>query len=233
MKDKIRILLVDDHNVVREGLKVVIEATEDMEVVGQAENGRQAVALAKKLIPDVIVLDIIMPLLNGVEATRQLMRSLPEPKILVLSTYSEDEQVQQLIEAGASGYVVKQSAARELLAAIRAIHGGGGYLSPAVCKSVMEECRQSLKRKRSEAPQGTRLTSRETEILQLIAEGHANKQIADVLGITVKTVEKHRQELMDKLNIHNIASLTRYAVSHRLIQVPSAPFTPSESPPDS
>jgi DNA-binding NarL/FixJ family response regulator len=233
MKDKIRILLVDDHKVVREGLRVVIEAAEDMEVVGQAENGREGVALAKKLIPDVIILDIIMPLLNGVEATRQLVRSLPEPKILILSTYSEDEQVQQLIEAGASGYVVKQSAAGELLCAIRAIYKGGAYLSAAVCKSVLEECRQSLKRKRTEDPQATRLTSRETEILQLVAEGYANKQIADQLGINVKTVEKHRQELMDKLNIHNIASLTRYAVSHRLIQVPSAPFDSSQSPPTS
>ena len=231
MKDKIRILLVDDHNVVREGLKVLIEAAADMEVVGQAENGRAGVALAKKLVPDVIVLDIIMPLLNGVEATRQLVRSLLEPKILILSTYSEDEQVQQLIEAGASGYVVKQSAAGELLAAIRAIYSGRGYLSPAVCKSVMDECRQSLKRKRTENPEGTRLTSRETEILQLIAEGYANKQIADQLGINLKTVEKHRQELMDKLNIHNIASLTRYAVSHRLIQAPSTPFGSSEPPP--
>jgi DNA-binding NarL/FixJ family response regulator len=230
MKDKIRILLVDDHNVVREGLKALIEAADDMEVVGQAENGREGVALAKRLVPDVIVLDIIMPLLNGVEATRQLVRSLADPKILILSTYSEDEQVRQLIEAGASGYVVKQSATGELLAAIRAIYNGRAYLTPTVCKSVMEECRESLKRKRTENPEGTRLTSRETEILQLIAEGYANKQIADQLGINLKTVEKHRQELMDKLNIHNIASLTRYAVSRRLIQAPSTPFGSSGSP---
>jgi DNA-binding NarL/FixJ family response regulator len=215
---------------VREGLRLLIEAADDIEVVGEAEDGRQAVAMAEKLVPHVVILDIIMPRLNGVEATRQLVRSLPEAKILVLSSYSEDEQVHELVEAGASGYLVKASAAGELLTAIREIHAGRAFLSPAVCKSVMEECRESLKRKRTENALGARLTSRETEVLQLVAEGYANKQIADVLGISTKTAEKHRQELMNKLNIHDTASLTRYAVSRRLVEPPCNPFSSSPTP---
>jgi len=219
MKGRIRILLVDDHSVVRGGLRSIIEAAGDMEVVGEAADGRQAIARAEKLSPDVIVLDIIMPLLNGVEATRRLVQSLPDAKVLILSTYSDEEQVQQLIEAGASGYLVKQSASGELLTAIRGIHRGGAYFSPALCKGVLEECRRSLKQRRIENPEATRLTSREREVLQLVAEGYANKQIAAALGLTIRTVEKHRQELMDKLNIHDAASLTRYAGSHGIIKL--------------
>jgi DNA-binding NarL/FixJ family response regulator len=221
MDAKIRILLVDDHNVVRHGLRLLFEACPDIEVVGEADNGRQAVELGEKLQPDVIVLDVVMPMLNGVETTRQLARATPKSKVVVLSSYSEHDKVEQLVEAGACGYVIKQSASDELLTAIRAIHQGGAFLSPPVCKGVLEEFRQAILRKRAESGEA-RLTSRETEVLQLVAEGYANKQIADMLGISVKTAEKHRQELMNKLNIHETASLTRYAVAQGLVELPAA-----------
>ena len=222
MNEKIRILLVDDHNVIRHGLRLLIEACADMEVVGEAENGREAVELAEKLKPDIVILDIVMPMLNGVETTRQLLRTVPNTRVLVLSSYSEHDRVEQLIEAGASGYVVKQSAGDELLNAVRQIQQGGAFLSPAVCKGVMDEFRHAIRRKRAASGEESRLTSREVEVLQLVAEGYANKQIADMLGISIKTAEKHRQELMNKLNIHETASLTRYAVAQGLVELPSA-----------
>jgi DNA-binding NarL/FixJ family response regulator len=189
-----------------------------MEVIGEAANGREAVELATKLHPHMVILDIVMPLLNGAETTRQLLRAVPAIKVVVLSSYSEHDRVEQLVEAGASGYVVKQSAGDELLTAIRQIQQGGAFLSSAVCKGVLDEFREALKRKRAESSD-SRLTPRETEVLQLVAEGYANKQIADMLGISIKTAEKHRQDLMDKLNIHETASLTRYAVAQGLVDV--------------
>ena len=219
MNDKIRILLVDDHNVIRHGLRLMIEACGDMEVAGEAENGREAVELAEKLQPDVVILDIVMPMLNGAETTRQLLRSVPKARVLVLSSYSEHDRVEQLIEAGASGYVVKQSDGDELLAAVRQVHQGGAFLSSAVCKGVLDEFRQAIRKKRAGSEE-SRLTSREVEVLQLVAEGYANKQIADMLGISIKTAEKHRQELMNKLDIHDTASLTRYAVAQGLVELP-------------
>src|SRR6185503_235365 len=215
---KIKILLVDDHDVVRHGLRLLLEACDDMEVIGEAANGREAVELATKLHPHMVILDIVMPLLNGAETTRQLLRAVPAIKVVVLSSYSEHDRVEQLVEAGASGYVVKQSAGDELLTAIRQIQQGGAFLSSAVCKGVLDEFREALKRKRAESSD-SRLTPRETEVLQLVAEGYANKQIADMLGISIKTAEKHRQDLMDKLNIHETASLTRYAVAQGLVDV--------------
>jgi len=217
-QSKIKILLVDDHDVVRHGLRLLLEACDDMEVIGEAANGREAVELATKLHPHMVILDIVMPLLNGAETTRQLLRAVPAIKVVVLSSYSEHDRVEQLVEAGASGYVVKQSAGDELLTAIRQIQQGGAFLSSAVCKGVLDEFREALKRKRAESSD-SRLTPRETEVLQLVAEGYANKQIADMLGISIKTAEKHRQDLMDKLNIHETASLTRYAVAQGLVDV--------------
>jgi DNA-binding NarL/FixJ family response regulator len=223
MNRKIRVLLVDDHNVVRQGLRLIMAAADDMEVVGEAEDGRGAVELCEVLQPDVVIMDIVMPLLNGLETTRKVMRATPHCKVLVLSSFSEDEKVKQMIEAGASGFLVKQSAAGDLLRAIREVHEGGGYLCPAVCKAVMEECRRSLKENRGAGSDLNRLTPRETEVLQLVAEGFANKQIADVLGVNIKTVEKHRQDLMNKLNIHQTASLTRFAVEQGMVSADAPP----------
>ena len=174
--------------------------------------------LTRKLRPDVVVMDIAMPLLNGLEATRQISHEFPSTKVIILSSYSDDEYVNQLTEAGAVGYLLKQTAAADLIKAIREAKKGNAFFSPAISKRLMEHYRETLLtgvpvRKRSDL-----LTSREAEVLQLIAEGRANKQIAAELNVSIKTVEKHRQQLMNKLNIHDIAGLTRYAISKGVIE---------------
>jgi DNA-binding NarL/FixJ family response regulator len=216
---KINVLLVDDHTVVRQGLRALLAAEEDMEVIGEAENGRQAVALAKKNPPpDVVVMDVAMPLLNGLEATRQILKSVPEARVLVLTSYGDDECVQQLMHAGASGYLIKQTAANDLLRAIREVRRGNAFFSPAIAKRLRDQCRDVFSNGSSANKKTSDLTSREAEVLQLIAEGFSNKQIASELAISIKTVEKHRQQVMNKLNIHDVAGLTRYAISRGLIE---------------
>jgi DNA-binding NarL/FixJ family response regulator len=213
---KISLLLVDDHTVVRQGLRVLLSHEEDFEVVGEAENGRQAVQMATKTMPDVVVMDVMMPLMNGLEGTRQVLKSVPSTKVLVLSSYCDDDYVQRLTEVGASGYLIKQAASDNLSQAIREVHKGNAFFSPSITKRLRDQCRQAfgdgqpLKR-------NIELTSREAEVLQLLAEGLPNKQIAGELGISIKTVEKHRQQVMNKLNIHDVASLTRYAISKGVV----------------
>ena len=215
---KITILLADDHMVVRQGLKALLEAQPDMIVVGEASNGRQALQIARKLAPDVVVMDIAMPSLNGLEATRQIIRAVPTTKVLILSSYNDDEYVSQLTEAGAAGYLLKQTAATDLIRAIREIHKGKAFFSPAVSRRLLEYYRETIvKGARVPRPRSF-LTSRETEVLQLIAEGEGNKQIAAELSISIKTVEKHRQQVMNKLHIHEVAGLTRYAISKGMIE---------------
>jgi DNA-binding NarL/FixJ family response regulator len=211
--DKIRVLLADDHTVVRQGLRALLEAETDMAVIGEAETGRLAVQQAQKLMPDVVVMDIAMPNLNGLEATRQITRELPSVKVLVLSSYNDDEYVHQVTEAGATGYLLKQAAATDLIKAVREARKGNAFFSPAISRRLIERYREAFS---TGAPRGKTtpgLTSREAEVLQLVAEGRANKQIAAELCISIKTVEKHRQQVMNKLNIHDIAGLTRYAIS--------------------
>lgn len=215
---KIKVLLADDHNVVRQGLRALFTTEEDIEIVGEADTGRQAVQMAKRLMPDVVVMDIAMPLLNGLEATRQITNQVPTAKVLVLSTYSDDEYVQQLTEAGAAGYLVKQTAANDLLKAIREAHRGNAYFSPSIAKRLRDHYREAFTSGQPAKPRTHSLTSREAEVLQLIAEGKPNKQIAAELCISIKTVEKHRQQLMNKLNIHDIAGLTRHAVAKGIIE---------------
>ncbi len=216
---KIRVILADDHTVVRQGLRALLVAEGDIDIVGEADNGRQAVQIARKLTPDVAVIDIAMPQLNGLEATRQITRTVPSTKVLILSSYSDDEYVQQLTEAGAAGYLIKQTAANELLKAIREAHKGNAYFSPSIAKRLRDQCRQAFvtggqpSRRRSD-----NLTTREAEVLQLIAEGRANKQIAAELNISIKTVEKHRQQVMNKLGIHDVAGLTRHAIAKGIIE---------------
>ena len=209
---KIAVLLVDDHAIVRQGLRALLEAEGDIAVVGEAENGREAVVLAKKTLPDLVLMDLAMPGLNGLEATRQIVRNLPSARVLVLTSYGDDDYVTQLLEAGATGYLVKQTAAADLLKAIREVHEGNAFFSPSIAKRLRQQGRESLGAGQPCAKTG-RLTSREAEVLQLVAEGFANKQIAAELSISIKTVEKHRQQAMNKLNIHDIAGLTRYAMS--------------------
>src|SRR5438067_4176473 len=218
---KISVILADDHTVVRQGLRALLVAEGDIEIVGEAENGRQAVQLVKKFLPDVVVMDIAMPVLNGLEATRQITRAVPSTKVLVLSSYSDDEYVQQLTEAGAAGYLVKQTAANDLLKAIREAYRGNAYFSPAIAKRLRDHCREALAGGQALKRRSDYLTAREAEVLQLIAEGRANKQIASELCISIKTVEKHRQQVMNKLGIHDVAGLTRHAIAKGIIETNS------------
>ena len=219
--DQIRVLIVDDHTVVRQGLRALLEAEPAFTVVGEAGNGRQAVQLAKKLQPGVVIMDIAMPELNGVEATRQIVNEVPNSKVLVLSAYCDAHFVHQLTQAGAAGYLLKQTAAADLIKAVHETNKGNAFFSPAISKCILDQCREAFV---SGAPVRERtdlLTTREAEVLQLIAEGAPNKQIAAELSISIKTVEKHRQHLMNKLNIHNIAGLTRFAASKGIIEKPA------------
>jgi len=209
---RIAVLLVDDHTVVRQGLRALLESEGDLRVVGEAENGRQAVRLAKKFLPDVVLMDLAMPVLNGIEATRQISKNIPSTKVLGLTSYGDDEYVTQLMQAGASGFLIKQTAADDLLKAIRQVKEGKTYFSPSVANRLREQ-KGAFLADRHHANKASELTSRESEVLQLVAEGFANKQVAAELSISVKTVEKHRQQVMNKLNIHDVAGLTRYAIS--------------------
>src|SRR5581483_9071728 len=215
---KIKVLLADDHIVVRQGLRALLAAEEDIEIVGEADNGRQAVQLAKKLSPDVAVIDIAMPVLNGLEATRQITQGSTTTKVLILSSYSDDEYVQQLTEAGAAGYLVKHTAANDLLKVIREAHKGNAFFSPSVAKRLRDRCREAFVSGQPTRRRNDYLTTREAEVLQLIAEGRANKQIAAELCISIKTVEKHRQQVMNRLGIHDVAGLTRHAIAKGIIE---------------
>src|SRR5688572_19547874 len=216
--ENIKVLLVDDHTIVRQGLRVLLEAESDITVVGEAETGRQALQMTRKLAPHVVVMDIAMPNLNGLEATRQINKEFPATKVLVLSSYSDDEYVHQLSEAGAAGYLLKQTAAGDLIKAVREVRQGNAFFSPTISKRLLDQYREAFLggtpvRKRTDF-----LTTREAEVLQLIAEGKPNKSIATELCISIKTVEKHRQQVMNKLNIHDIAGLTRYAIAKGVIE---------------
>jgi DNA-binding NarL/FixJ family response regulator len=215
--EKIKVLLVDDHTIVRQGLRVLLEVEPDMTVVGEAETGRQALQMTRKLSPEVVVMDIAMPNLNGLEATRQIIKEMPAAKVLVLSSYSDDEYVQQLTEAGAAGYLLKQTAVADLIKAVREVRRGNAFFSPSISKRLLEQYREAFLGG-TPARKRTDLTTREAEVLQSIAEGRTNKYIAAELCISIKTVEKHRQQVMNKLNIHDIAGLTRYAISKGIIE---------------
>ena len=214
----ITVLLAEDHQIVREGLRTLLQAERDLEVVGEAASGRQAVALAHELHPDVVVMDIAMPLLNGLEATRQILKTAPATRVLMLSAHSDDAYVEQVIALGAAGYLIKQTAAHILPKAIREVAKGNIYFSPAIAKRFAHYQQQTPVRAGGLNKRIAQLTSREMEVLQLIAEGKANKETAAELRIGIKTVEKHREHLMKKLDIHDIAGLTRYAISTGIIE---------------
>jgi DNA-binding NarL/FixJ family response regulator len=215
---RITVLLAEDHDIVREGLRSLLELSGDFDVVGEAANGRQAVDLAKKLRPTVVVMDIAMPLLNGFEATRQILLAAPGTKVLVLSAHSDDEYVAHMAEVGASGYLVKQNSGQVLVHAVKEVASGRSYFSASITKRVENAERKSRESGASTGKPKRPLTSREAEVLQLVAEGAANKQVAAELGISIKTVEKHRQQLMDKLDIHDTAGLTRHAIATGVIE---------------
>ncbi len=218
MMKRTTVMLADDHAIVREGLRSLLEQDDEIDVVGEASTGREAVNLTRKLHPDVVVMDIAMPVLNGFEATRQILRAAPDTRVLVLSAHSDDEYVAHMVAVGAAGYLLKQNSGQALVHAVKEIAGGRGYFSPAIAKRLREAERRSRESGESGVRPARPLTSREAEVLQLVAEGAANKQIAGELGISIKTVEKHRQQLMDKLNIHDTAGLTRHAIATGVIE---------------
>lgn len=208
---KIRILLADDHVMVRQGFKMILAAQADMEIVGEADNGRQAVELAEQLRPDVVVMDVAMPELNGIEATRRLAASTPRTRVLALSMYKDSVYVREILRAGARGYLLKDAFDRDLLSAVRAVASGEGYLSPVVSDAVLSDYRRHV------SDPLDLLSSREREILQLIAEGKTNKEIATALKLSVYTVDAHRGRVMEKLNLHSVGELVRFALRHGLI----------------
>lgn len=218
MARRISVLLAEDHTIVREGLRKLLDAESDIDVVGEAGNGRQAVNMARDLAPDVIVMDIAMPQLNGLESTRQIRQAVPGAKVLILSAHSDEAYVEKVIELGAAGYLIKQTSFHYLSEAIREVHKGNKFFSPSIAKALGHRHQTAIDRKGRTKTTNVKLSSRETEVLQRIAEGDANKQIAAELDISIKTVEKHRDHLMRKLDIHDTASLTRYAIAEGIIE---------------
>jgi DNA-binding NarL/FixJ family response regulator len=213
----IKVVLAEDHEVVRQGLKTLIEREIDLEVVGEASNGKEAIDLTGEKLPDIVLMDITMPRLNGFEATRRILESFPDVKLLMLTAHDDKDYIFRSLEAGASGYLVKKTAADELIKAIHTVHGGGAYLGSSITKTVVEKIKDQFEDS-SKAGLFRDLTGREKEILQLIAEGHSTKEIADLLYISKNTVSTHRKNLMKKLDLHNVAQLTQYAIAKGLIE---------------
>jgi DNA-binding NarL/FixJ family response regulator len=212
----IRVLLADDHTIVREGVRLCLEAMGDIEVVAEAEDGQAAVSLATQLRPDVAVVDLTMPRLNGVEAIRQIKRDVPSVEVVVLSVHDSEAYVVQALRAGAAGYVLKRNAATELAAAIRAAHDGQAYLHPSIARRVIDDYLSRIHAAEDSEPH-ERLTPREREVLQLAAEGHTTRAIAGLLCLSTKTVEHHRASLMTKLGLHGQTELVKYAIRAGLV----------------
>lgn len=217
---KIQVLLADDHTILRQGIRLLLESQPDMEVVGEATNGLEAIKLAHSLRPDIILMDISMPQLNGLEATRRIKQELPTIQIVILTMHETEEYLIKILQAGATGYVLKQAADRELIEAVRIASRGDTYLYPRIASRLVSDY---LRRIETGTPDERdtayeTLTAREREILKLVAEGHTNKEIAELLTLSIKTVENHRYSLMNKLNAHDRGELIKYAIRVGLIQ---------------
>ena len=217
----IKVLLAEDHTIVRKGLCSLLHDEAEIGVVGEAQNGREAVEMVGRLRPDVVLMDISMPGLNGLEAARQIKARFPATRVLVLTQHATEEYVYQMLRAGVAGYVIKQAAPAELILAIKAVYSGDTFLSPSISKRVVEEYIRRMDTMVTSENSYERLTPREREVLQLIAEGHTSSEIAEILHVTVKTVGHHRTNLMGKLGIHNAAELTQYAIRKRVISLDS------------
>jgi len=220
----ITILLAEDHMIVRQGLRSLLEAEPDFRIVAEAQTGREAVELTRQLRPAVVVMDIAMPILNGVLATWQILKAVPSTRVLILSAYAQDAYIEQVTAAGAAGYLLKQSSLADLALAIRQVQAGNTFFSPSISKRLRARKKQPPALRASAGKELVRLSPRELEVLQLVAEGGANKEVAAELGISLKTVEKHRHNLMRKLQLHHTAGLTRYAMAQGIIER-SAPAT--------
>jgi DNA-binding NarL/FixJ family response regulator len=215
---RIKVLVVDDHTIVRNGICALLRLAGDIEVVGEAAEGREALEMARKLMPDVILIDIAMPNMNGLEATRRIRKELPRVKILILTQYDDKEHVFSAIESGASGFISKTAASSELVSGIRSIHRGDSFLSPSAAKFLVEDYQLEASIRKEQDPY-KQLTDREREILKLLAEGYTTREIADMLVISTKTVEGHKTNLMSKLDIHNRTDLIKYALRKGIITV--------------
>ncbi|HLO13481.1 MAG TPA: response regulator transcription factor [Anaerolineales bacterium] len=217
MTPKIRILIADDHTLLRNGICALLEDEQDMTIVGETDNGREAVRLADQLKPNVVLMDIAMPLLNGLEATRQIKHEHPEINVLVLTMYDHEEYFRQMLEVGASGYIIKRAAATELVSAIHAVFNGEAVLSPVITRLLLEDYLNHDIHKGKDDPNA--LSSREREVLQLIAEGKTSREIAEILHLSVKTVQSHRTNLMQKLDLHDRGDLIKYAIQKKIIEL--------------
>ena len=215
---KIRVLVTDDHAIVRDGICALLALTGDIEAVGEATNGREALEMVRKVAPDVVLMDIAMPLMDGLEATRRIHKEFPQTKVVVLTQYEDREYVLPVIEAGASGFVSKTAASSELTSAIRSVYRGDSFLSPSIARLLVEDYREMAKAGKSR-DMSEQLTGREREILKLLAEGHSTHEIAQMLVISPKTVERHKTNLMAKLDIHNRLDLFKYALRKGIITV--------------
>jgi len=213
----IKVVLADDHMIIKDGLRSLLERQPDMEVVAEADNGRTALKHVKELSPDVVIMDIGMRELNGIDATRQIVKMSPGVKVLALSMYSDKRFIKEMLKAGASGYILKDSAFKELIDAIRVIVGGEIYISPIVASTVMKDYLEHSSEKESSIR--SLLTSRELDVLQLLAEGKSTKQIASSLHLSIKTIESHRNRVMQKIDVSNIADLTKYAIREGIISL--------------
>ncbi len=213
---KIRVLIADDHAILREGVRALLRLTDDIEVVGEAADGRSAIEQTRALDPDVVLMDIAMPGLGGIEAALEIRKLGVRSKVLVLSQYEDREYVRRLLKAGVAGYVLKKSAGSQLAEAIRAVHRGGLVLDPEVARTAMEDRGPAAP---ADADPYEALTDREKQVLKLVAEGHSNKEVADVLGISVKTAMSHRERVMEKLGLHNRTELVRFALRKGVIRV--------------
>ncbi len=215
---KMKVLIVDDHTLVRDGIRALLALIADIKVVGEAANGREALEKVKKLDPDVVLMDLAMPIMSGLEATRRIRKRFPRTKVLALTQYEDREYIVPTIEAGARGFVSKTAAFSELASAIQAVYRGGSFLSPMAAAAVVEECQQKVAIE-GEKDSYQHLTDREREMLKLVAEGYTAKEIADMLVISLRTVETHKTNLMKKLNIRNKADLIRFAIRRGIITV--------------
>jgi two-component system response regulator NreC len=215
---KIRVLVTDDHAMVRDGICALLALTGDIEAVGIATNGREALEMVRELMPDVVLMDIAMPIMDGIEATRRIHKEFPKVKILALTQYDDKAYVFPVIEAGASGFISKTAASSELATGIRSVHRGDSFLSPSVARFLVEDFQQIASRKGSQDPY-EQLTNREREVLKLVVEGYTTQEIADMLVLSPKTVERHKTNLMSKLDIHNRTELVKYALRKGIITV--------------
>jgi len=215
---KIRVLVTDDHAIIRDGICALLSLTGDIEAVGVAANGKEALEMVRELTPDVVLMDVAMPIMGGVEATRRIRKEFPKVKVLALTQYDDKAYVFPVIEAGASGFISKTAASSELTAGIRSVHRGDSFLSPSVARFLVEDYQQIASMKGSQDPY-EQLTNREREVLKLVAEGHTTQEIAAMLVLSPKTVERHKTNLMSKLDIHNRTELVKYALRKGIITV--------------